>query len=105
MEDVDAGQEDDVFLKRLEKSLLTSLKLRGVEDIKKVFTRGGAKKSTWDDEKGFGTKDEWVLETDGCNLMGVLGVDFVDTTRTISNDIVEVFVVLGIEGVRASILS
>jgi len=105
MEDVDAGQEDDVFLKRLEKSLLTSLKLRGVEDIKKVFTRGGAKKSTWDEEKGFGTKDEWVLETDGCNLMGVLGVDFVDTTRTISNDIVEVFVVLGIEGVRASILS
>jgi|EP00979_Chaetoceros_neogracilis_P014092 DNA-directed RNA polymerase II subunit RPB1 len=104
-EDMDAGQEDDVFLKRLEKSLLTSLKLRGVEDVKKVFMRGGAKKSTWDDEKGFGIKDEWVLETDGTNLMGVLGVDFIDATRTISNDIVEVLVVLGIEGVRASILS
>jgi DNA-directed RNA polymerase II subunit RPB1 len=102
---MDAGQEDDVFLKRLEKSLLTSLKLRGVEDVKKVFMRGGAKKSTWDDEKGFGIKDEWVLETDGTNLMGVLGVDFIDATRTISNDIVEVLVVLGIEGVRASILS
>jgi DNA-directed RNA polymerase II subunit RPB1 len=104
-EDNDAGQEDDVFLKRLEKSLLTSLKLRGVEDVKKVFMRGGAKKSVWDDEKGFGIKDEWVLETDGTNLMGVLGVDFVDATRTTSNDIVEVLVVLGIEGVRASILS
>ena len=35
----------------------------------------------------------------------VLGVDYVDATRTISNDIVEVFMVLGIEGVRAAILS
>ena len=84
---------------------MTTLKLRGVEDVKKVFMRGGAMKSIWDDEKGFHNKDEWVLETDGTNLMGVLGVDFIDPTRTISNDIIEVFVVLGIEGVRASILS
>ncbi len=104
-EDMDVGQEDDVFLKRLEQSLMTTLKLRGVEDVKKVFMRGGAMKSIWDDEKGFHTKDEWVLETDGTNLMGVLGVDFIDHTRTVSNDIIEVFVVLGIEGVRASILS
>eukprot|EP00978_Attheya_sp_CCMP212_P015069 scaffold38725_cov52-Attheya_sp.AAC.3 len=104
-EEVEAGQEDDVFLKRLEKSILSSLKLRGVEDVKKVFMRAGAKKSTWDDEAGFGVKDEWILETDGTNLMAVLGVDYVDATRTISNDIVEVFVVLGIEGVRGAILS
>jgi DNA-directed RNA polymerase II subunit RPB1 len=104
-DDMDVGQEDDVFLKRLEQSLMTTLKLRGVEDVKKVFMRGGAMKSIWDDEKGFHNKDEWVLETDGTNLMGVLGVDFIDPTRTISNDIIEVFVVLGIEGVRASILS
>ena len=37
--------------------------------------------------------------------MSVLGIDYVDATRTISNDIVEVFMVLGIEGVRAAILS
>mmetsp|Transcript_32962 Transcript_32962/g.49125 ORF Transcript_32962/g.49125 Transcript_32962/m.49125 type:complete len:1763 (-) Transcript_32962:71-5359(-) len=106
MEDeVEMGQEDDVFLKRLEKSMLTSLKLRGVEDVKKVFMRGGAQRTIWDDEKGFGKEDEWVLETDGTSLMAVLGVEDVDATRTISNDIVEVFVVLGIEGVRGAILS
>jgi DNA-directed RNA polymerase II subunit RPB1 len=66
--------------------------------------RGGAKRTVWDEETGFGVKDEWVLETDGTNLMAVLGVDYVDATRTISNDIVEVFVVLGIEGVRGAIL-
>jgi len=85
--------------------MLVSLKLRGVDHVKKVFMRGGAKRTVWDDNTGFGVKDEWVLETDGTNLMAVLGVDFVDATRTTSNDIVEVFVTLGIEGVRGALLS
>jgi DNA-directed RNA polymerase II subunit RPB1 len=37
--------------------------------------------------------------------MAVLGVDFVDAKRTTSNDIVEVFKTLGIEGVRGALLS
>ena len=104
-EEVEIGQEDDIFLKRLEKNMLKSLKLRGVDHVKKVFMRGGAKRTVWDDNKGFGVRDEWVLETDGTNLMAVLAVDFVDPTRTVSNDIVEVFVSLGIEGVRGALLS
>ena len=104
-QDVEMGQEDDVFLKRLEKSLLSSLKLRGVDHVKKVFMRGGAKKTVWDEGKGFTLQEEWILETDGTNLMGVLGVDYVDASRTISNDIVEVFMTLGIEGVRGALLS
>merc|ERR1711865_266924 len=59
----------------------------------------------WDDDKGFGLRNEWVLETDGTNLMGVLGIDYIDATRTTSNDIIEVFVSLGIEGVRGALLS
>jgi DNA-directed RNA polymerase II subunit RPB1 len=97
-------QEDDDFLKRLEKILLTTLKLRGVEDVNKVFMRS-MKKSIWNDEAGFQLSEEYVLETDGTNLMTVMGVDYVDATRTVSNDIVEVFMVLGIEGVRGAILS
>jgi DNA-directed RNA polymerase II subunit RPB1 len=104
-DDADVGQDDDVFLKRLEKNILKSLKLRGVDYVKKVFMRGGAKRTYWDENTGFAVRDEWVLETDGTNLMAVLGVDFVDSTRTMSNDIVEVFLSLGIEGVRGALLS
>ena len=43
-DDVKMGQEDDVFLKRLEKNMLSNLKLWGINDIKKVFLWGGAKK-------------------------------------------------------------
>jgi DNA-directed RNA polymerase II subunit RPB1 len=103
-EDAEVGQDDDVFLKTLERSMLTKLKLRGVDHVKKVFMRGGAKRAVWDENTGFGVRDEWVLETDGTNLMAVLGVDFVDASRTVSNDIVEVFVALGIEGVRGALL-
>lgn len=104
MDSEDMGDEDDILLKRLEKSMLSDLKLRGIDDVKKVFMRGGAKRSVWDDLKGFGLREEWVLETDGTNLLPVLGVDYVDATRTISNDIVEVFQCLGIEGVRGGLL-
>ena len=53
-------------------------------------------------EKGgaFVKEDIWVLDTIGTNLMGVLGLDYIDTSKTISNDIMEMQYVLGIEAAR-----
>ena len=100
------GQEDDVFLKRLEKNMLSKLKLRGVEDVKKVYIKE-VRQIEWTRDGGFPDKpkDEWILETDGSNLMEVLSDESVDHTRTISNDIVEICTVLGIEGTRAALLN
>jgi len=103
-EDVAVGQEDDVFLKRLERNMLTSLVLRGVPGIKKVYIRE-SQRTHWSDTEGFFTKKEWVLETDGSNLMEVYGHPEVDFSRTFTNSCVEMFTVLGIEGVRASLLN
>ena len=41
--------------------------------------------------------DKWVIDTIGTNLLAVLGLEYIDSTRTISNNIVEVYNVLGIE--------
>ena len=100
------GQEDDVFLKRLEKNMLGKLKLRGVEDVKKVYIKM-VNQIEWSRDSGFPEKpnNEWILETDGSNLMEVLSDESVDHTRTISNDIVEICTVLGIEGTRAALLN
>ena len=51
----------------------------------------------------FVDREEWSLETDGTNLMSVLANDKVDSTRTISNDITEIFDVFGIEAARQAL--
>lgn len=44
--------------------------------------------------------DECTIETDGSNLSEVLTLPYVDSTRTISNDVHEVYSILGIEAAR-----
>ena len=50
-------------------------------------------------------KDEFVIITAGSNLTEVLQLDFVDKMRTTTNDIFEIYSVLGIEAARASIIT
>jgi DNA-directed RNA polymerase II subunit RPB1 len=47
---------------------------------------------------------EWYLETDGSNLEEILNLPFVDSYRTYSNDIWEIYNLFGIEAVRAYIV-
>lgn len=59
----------------------------------------------FDEVHGFANRHkEWVLETDGTNLMEALCADQIDARRTVSNDVVECCTVLGIEGARSSLL-
>lgn len=48
--------------------------------------------------------DEFVIVTAGTNLKSVFELEFVDATRTISNDIFEIYAVLGIEATREAIV-
>ena len=44
---------------------------------------------------------EWVLDTEGVNLAAILCADKrIDHTRCVSNDIVEIIRILGVEAVR-----
>jgi len=49
--------------------------------------------------------EEFVIVTSGTNLKDVLDLEYVDPTRTISNDIYEITKVLGIEAGRQSIIN
>jgi len=49
-------------------------------------------------------KEEFIIITSGTNLKKVLDLEFVDATRTVSNDIHEVAEVLGIEAARQAII-
>ena len=48
--------------------------------------------------------DEYMIIASGTNLKEIMKLEFVDTTRTISNDVFEVAEVLGIEAARNAII-
>jgi DNA-directed RNA polymerase subunit A" len=49
-------------------------------------------------------RDEFIIITAGSNLKKILDLDFVDITRTTSNDIYEIQKVLGVEAARQAII-
>lgn len=89
--------EDDEFLKRLESHLLSELTLQGKINIKKVYMhlpQSESKKRIVISESGqFKAISEWLLETDGSDLMNVLCEENIDPVRTCSNNICEIFTV------------
>jgi DNA-directed RNA polymerase beta' subunit len=96
-------QSDQIYLlKNLQDQILKNVVLRGIKGIEKVILRKIIDNMV--EHNGVYKKEDiWVLDTIGTNLLDVLGLDFIDNTRTISNDIVEIFNILGIEAARQAI--
>jgi len=84
---IDPGIEDLQKLQKLREKILKKV-IKGVRGIK----------------RGLITKDsktkEWIIQTEGTNLQGVLEIEGVDSTRTYSNHIHEVQKIFGIEAAR-----
>ena len=96
-------QSDHIYMiKSFQDQLMNNIVLRGIKGIRKVMLR--TIKNTLTKSEGVYTKKEtWVLDTTGTNLLHVLGLDYIDATRTVSNDIQEVYRVFGIEAARQAI--
>ncbi|XP_044743832.1 DNA-directed RNA polymerase II subunit RPB1 [Chrysoperla carnea] len=105
-EEVDK-MEDDMFLRCIEANMLSDMTLQGIEAIAKVYMHlpqtDSKKRIVITDTGEFKAIAEWLLETDGTCMMKVLSERDVDPVRTFSNDICEIFSVLGIEAVRKSV--
>ena len=96
-------QSDEIYLlKNFQDTLLNNIILRGVNNIANVSPRK-LQNMVVREEGKYIKRDTWVLDTNGTNLLDILAIDYIDYTRTISNDIKEVFDVLGIEAARETI--
>ena len=96
-------QLDQIYvLKNFQEQLLNNIVLRGIKNINKVIVRK-IKDNLVENSGTYNKEDIWVLDTIGTNLLDVLGLDYIDTTRTISNDISEIYNVLGMEAARQTI--
>ena len=96
-------QSDQIYLlKNFQDQILNSIVIRGVKKIKKVILRK-IKDIVIEEAGVYKKQDLWVLDTVGSNLLDVLPLDYIDPTRTFSNDIVETYNILGIEAARQTI--
>jgi DNA-directed RNA polymerase II subunit RPB1 len=95
-----SGDDAISALKAMEHNILNNILLKGVKGIKKVSMRIKKRNVYNNDQDLFEKIAEWVLDTDGTNLQKILSNPNVDAVRTRSNDIYEVFQVLGIEAAR-----
>ncbi|KAM0821222.1 hypothetical protein ACQ4PT_019808 [Festuca glaucescens] len=95
--------QDELFLKQIESFMLAKMSLCGIPEISKVFIKSG-KITKFNRKEGFITDVEWMLDTEGVNLLQVLCNEDVDASRTTSNHLIEVIEVLGIEAARRTLL-
>ena len=86
------------FIKEFEKQLI-ELKLRGVTDINTVYLEESNIIKYGLDGSIIPSK-EWMLLTEGSNILDIMSEDSVDITRTYTNDITEFFEIFGIEATR-----
>ena len=77
--------------------------LQGIPDINKVFIKSG-KINKFDENEGFKSETEWMLDTEGVNMLAIICHEDVYATRKTSNHLIEVIEVLGIEIVRKALL-
>ena len=98
-------QSDQIYmLKNFQDNLLDNLIIRGIKNIKKVVLRK-ITDNIKENEGKFDKQEYWVLDTVGTNMLDILALPYVDKTRTYSNDIQEIYRVLGIEAARQSIFN
>ena len=96
-------QSDQIYLlKNFQEQLLQNIVIRGIKNINKVILRK-IKDNVVETMGSYKKQDIWVLDTVGTNMLDVLALDYIDSRRTFSNNIIEVYDVFGIEAARQTI--
>lgn len=88
---IDPGIEDLQSLQKIREKILKKV-VKGIRGVKRGLL-------TPSDDN-----EEWVIKTEGTNLQGVVQIEGVDATRTVSNHIHEVEKLYGIEAARNMII-
>lgn len=96
-------QSDQIYiLTNFKDQMLNNVVLRGVKGIDKVILRK-IKDNVVENAGAYKKQEIWVLDCIGSNMLDVLALDYIDSTRTYSNHIIEMYDTLGIEAARQSI--
>jgi DNA-directed RNA polymerase II subunit RPB1 len=92
------------YIKAVIKDMRDKLIIKGIDSIKSVTMFKNKTKLVRENED-YKSEEEWILDTDGINMLEMMNVDNVDQNRIVSNDIYEVYDMLGIEAARTVIMN
>ena len=87
-------------LKALETAVMENVVLKGIEKVHKVELMKNEGLKYDRTTKVFHKTYEWCMDTAGTNLLEVLGNPYVDASRTVSNDVNEIYAIFGVEAAR-----
>jgi len=90
------------FLRNMSEELLSNIVIKGIKRISGIIMNSVKTPVLRNGE--LSKEDIWTLETDGTNLLDILVQDYVDEIHTYSNDINEVYKLLGVEASRALLI-
>jgi DNA-directed RNA polymerase beta' subunit len=102
---VDSGEDMLAEIKALQHNIMENVIIKGIQGIEKISMRDqksqhyGYDKNT----QTFVHVNEWIMDTDGSNLRDVMNSKYVDPYLTTTNNIFEIYEVLGIEAVRKAL--
>lgn len=82
---------EQVYVEDVVKPRLLEIKVAGIDNIKKYHITKN------DDEK---SHHRWIIQTEGSNLRELLSLSFVQPDTAISNNMWEIYDIMGIEAVR-----
>lgn len=85
--------------------IIDNLKMKGLDFIKDVYDPGEEAYISIDNEEN-AVKDmkEYVIVTSGVNMYDIRLINGIDISRTICNDVMQVYEIFGIEAARISLL-
>lgn len=97
--------EITTMLKDIEVSYINKIKVQGLQNVSRVFINEKNRNVWNEDSKSFVESKKKYIETEGSNLMGSFTIPGIDHTKTFTNNVIEVYEVLGIEAARKVLLN
>lgn len=97
-------KKDQMTMLRKIEIFCMPIKIKGCEGISRVFTKQ-SKINEWSEDQGHHKKTQWVLETEGTNIVDTMLIDDIEHTKTMSNNIIEIYENFGIEAARQALLN
>jgi len=91
------------IIKNVNYDIIHNIVIKGIKNVKNIIISETTERIKVDHE--LQTVSNYKLETEGTNLCGLFNNEYIDPYNTVSNDIIEIYELLGIEAVRNIIVS